>query len=144
MLSKNRRLHLEAYSSKRTFTTENARRKTALFARMRAESASVREWFARLAASHAALYAGETDQPLLQRYKQHIGDMTHTERNKQWSIHMRNCHEGRAAQTKIGVPAVERNLQRRKIKEAIFIDQLKPTVNVRQEMNDALRFLNPL
>ena len=93
----------------------------------------------------SAFYVSETGQPLMERYKQqHIGDMIHTERNKPWSIHMRDAHGGRTTETKVKVLAIERNLQRRKIKEALFINQLNPTVNIRQEMNDALRFLNPL
>ena len=92
----------------------------------------------------SSFYIGETGQPLDQRYKQHLGDMKHAERDKPWSIHMLNAHGGIPTNTKIEVLSFERNLQRRKIKEANFIDQLKPDVNIRKEMNDAMRFLNPL
>ena len=89
-------------------------------------------------------YIGETGQPLAQKYKQHLADMKHVERDKPWSLHMRNAHGGLSANTKIEVLSFERNLQRRKIKEANFIHEFKLDVNVRQEMNDAMRFLSPL
>ena len=68
---------------------------------------------------------------------QHNGDRT-----KPWSLHVRLKHAGTAVPVSLSVLGVERNLRRRKIKEAIFIERLQPDINVREEMGAAMRFIH--
>jgi hypothetical protein len=86
-------------------------------------------------------YIGETMQPLYMRYGQHLGDIRHPERQKPWSEHVRSKHNSIATDTTITVLMKEHRTILRKIYEAIYIQELKPEINVKREMNDALKFL---
>ena len=93
--------------------------------------------------SCASFYVGETGRPLLTRFKEHLADIQHNDnRTRPWSLHMRLKHAGTAVPVNLSVLCVERNLRRRKIKEAIYIEKLKPDVNVREEMSVAMRFIH--
>ena len=65
-------------------------------------------------------------------------------RNEPWSNHVRNQHKGQEVAITVCVLAVERNLQERKIKEALLIKKLKPSVNIRNEMATAVQFIENL
>lgn len=69
----------------------------------------------------SSFHVGEGDHPLVERYKQQIGEMKRIERGKPWSIHMRDSQGERVAGTKTEVSVFERNLQCRKAGEAVFI-----------------------
>ena len=86
-------------------------------------------------------YIGETMQPLHLRYAQHLGDMRHPQRQRPWSEHIKIQHNGTVPKTSIEVLIRERKLTKRKILEAMCIDKLKPTINIKHEMYDALKFL---
>ena len=86
-------------------------------------------------------YIGETMQPLYMRYNQHKGDIRHPDRQKPWSEHVKINHNGRVVRVIISVLLREQRLTLRKIYEALFIKELNPEINIKQEMNDALKFL---
>ena len=88
-------------------------------------------------------YVGETEMPLLKRFKEHLADMQHNKnRLKPWSLHMNSRHASVAVPVSIPILGAERNLRKRKIKEAMFTERLRPDVNVKEEMNMALRFIH--
>ena len=74
-------------------------------------------------------YIGETMQHLYLRYVQHLSDMRHLQGQRSWSKHVKIYHNGTVPKTNI------------KILEAMYIDNLKPTINIKHEMCDALKFL---
>jgi hypothetical protein len=88
-------------------------------------------------------YVGETSRPLCIRNNEHHGDMTHLLRDKPWSRHIDECYRwsGEQPNVKTEVLALETNLLRRKVLEAMFIKQRKPTINVKKEMAEALQFI---
>ena len=89
----------------------------------------------------SAIYIGETGRTLAERIKEHLADMRFPDRNKPWSLHVKNVHDGCQVNVKVNILTVERRLQERKIKEAIFIKSLKPAINGRKEMAEAVKFL---
>ena len=80
-------------------------------------------------------------QPLYLRYVQHLGDMHHLQRQRPWSEHVKIYHKGTVPKTNIEILIRESKLTMRKILEAMYIDNLKPTINIKHEMYDALKFL---
>jgi hypothetical protein len=67
--------------------------------------------------------------------------MRDTGRDKPWSKHVRYHHNGIPPATSIHALAVETNLIRRKVLEAMFIRERKPKINVKKEMDEALEFI---
>ena len=80
-------------------------------------------------------------QPLYLRYAQHLGDKRHLQRQRQWSEYVKIYHNGAVPKTNIEILIHERKLTKRKILEAMYIGNLKPTINTKHEMYDALKFL---
>ena len=86
-------------------------------------------------------YNGETTQPLYLRYVQHLGDMCHLQRQHPWSEHVKIYHNGTVPKTNIEILINERKLTKKKILKAMYINNLKPTINIKHEMYDVLKFL---
>ena len=80
-------------------------------------------------------------QPFYLRYAQHLGDMRHPQRQRPWSKHIKIRHDGTIPKTSIEVLIRERKLTKRKILEATYLDNFKPTINIKHEMYDFLKFL---
>ena len=80
-------------------------------------------------------------QPLYLRYAQYLGDMCHLQRQRPWSEHVKIYNNGTVPKTNIEILIRERKLTKRKILEAMYINNLKPTINIKHEMYDALKFL---
>ena len=90
-----------------------------------------------------SFYVGETGRPLVKRFREHLVDIEHNnDRTKPWSLHMRSKHAGMVVPVSLTILGVERNLRRRKVKEAIYIERLGPDINVRDEMNTAMKFIH--
>ena len=90
----------------------------------------------------AEFYVGETGRQLVDRISEHKADIRHNEnRNGPWALHVRDKHDGRQIGVTVSVLSVERDLQKRKIKEAIWIKKLHPEVNARAEMADSMKFI---
>ena len=88
-------------------------------------------------------YIGETGRCLVDRIKEHLADLRYYEnRSGPWAVHRRENHAGNDITVTVKVRAVERNLQERKVKEALLIKLEKPSVNARVEMAEALKFLS--
>ena len=86
-------------------------------------------------------YISETMQPLYFHFTQHLGDMRHLQIQRPWSEHIKIHHNGTTPKISIEVLTRKRKLTKRKILEAMYIDNLKPTNNMKHEMYDALKFL---
>ena len=86
-------------------------------------------------------YIDETMQSLYMRFYQYKGDIRHHDRLKPWSEHVKLNHNGRVAKVVISVPLREKRLTLQKIYETLFIKELNPEINIKHEMNDALKFL---
>ena len=80
-------------------------------------------------------------QPLYLRYAQHLGDMRHLQKQRPWSEHVKIYHNETIPKTIIEILLRERKLTKRKILEAMYINNLKPTIYIKHEMYDALKFL---
>ena len=86
-------------------------------------------------------YTDETMQPLHMRFYQHKGDIRHHDRLKPWSEHVKLNHNDCVVKIVIYVLVSEKCLKLQKIYEALFIRELNPEINIKHEMNDALKFL---
>ena len=80
-------------------------------------------------------------QPLNLSYAQHVGDMRHLQRQRPWSEHVKIYYNGTVPKTNMEILIRKRKLTKRKILEAMYINNLKPTMNIKHEMYDALKFL---
>ena len=89
-------------------------------------------------------YIGEAGRPLVDRIKEHLADLEHYNRTKPWSTHRREKHGGKEIKFSVVVRSVERRIQERKVKEALLIKLEKPAINARNEMVEAMKFVNIL
>ena len=89
-------------------------------------------------------YIGETGRALVSRVKEHLADSRYYQsqtRKGPFAAHRRDEHNGEEIGMNVKILAVERKLQERLIKEALFIRKENPQINGRAEMSESLKFL---
>ena len=70
--------------------------------------------------------------------------MRHLQRQRPWSEHVKIYHNGTVPKTNIEILIRECKLTKKKVLEAMYKNNLKPTINVKHEMYNALKFKYPM
>ena len=90
-------------------------------------------------------YLGETERTAHDRLGEHLRyakfPNTPSNMNKALAVHYRTDHPGGDPNLSFDILNIEPNTVRRKIFEAILITNLKPTLNLKEELKTVLRFL---
>ena len=86
-------------------------------------------------------YVGETSRPWRLRIGEHVNSMKKLDDKSAWSDHIKEKHGGQNVDFSLKMLGTEMHTGRRKILEAIFIQEIVPTINRKNEMDDALQFI---
>ena len=87
-------------------------------------------------------YVGETGRPLFVRIEEHEADVHHNRTRKgPWANHCREQHMDEKVNLEVTILEIERDTHLRKIKEALYIKKLKPKINEKTELADAMKYI---
>ena len=90
-------------------------------------------------------YVGESSRRLHDRLSEHLRFATSPDNrnyiDEAFAVHYRQCHHGQAPQLSFKLLKSESNTVSRKIIEAMYINQLKPEINDKEECISINRFL---
>ena len=93
--------------------------------------------------SCSAVYVGETGRELSDRIREHRSDIRSSmTSSRRGPVHAREDHAGEQITFSLRILAIERRLQERNFKEAIWIKMLSPSINIRAEMTEAMQFIS--
>ena len=91
------------------------------------------------------MYIGETGRPLHIRIQEHVRCIRNPTApsyvDSPWAKHVTNIHKMQTVSISVSVEAVKPNTLERKIKEALLIHRLRPTINCKDEMRQALQYI---
>ena len=91
------------------------------------------------------IYIGETGRTAKERLSEHLRCATSptakSYRDKALALHYSQFHPSTTPDLSFTIITTEKSLLHRKILEAVFINKLKPSINLKEEMSDLSRFL---